>query len=40
MNKKVDETIATVMINDKKSTILDLEKIRVMTSGDIITFVN
>ena len=27
-------------LDDKKSTILDLEKIHVMTSGDIITFVN
>ena len=27
-------------LDDKKSTILDLEKIHVMTSGDIITFIN
>ena len=27
-------------LDDKKSTILDLEKIYVKTSGDIITFVN
>ena len=26
MNKKVDETIATVMINDKKSTIFGFGK--------------